>query len=172
MAPSDQQSPSQIETTRIETRTEDGALVHTPTLRGAPLWLRLGALLYDAVLLFCVLAVAVWMLIYPYELIAARPFPTFEPVYAILKQIYLLAIVVGFYVYFWTHGGQTLGLRAWRLRVQRNGGGPLSARDALRRFGWATLSLLPAGLGLWWSLIDREGLAWHDRKSHTRIVRE
>ena len=145
--------------------------VPTEVPRGAPLLLRLGAMLYDIVLLFCVLAVAVWLLIYPYELIAARPFPTFEPLYATLKQIYLLAILVGFYAYFWTHGGQTLGLRAWHLRVQRDDGKPLSLRDALRRFGWATLSLLPAGLGLWWSLIDREGLAWHDRKSRTRLVK-
>jgi len=30
--------------------------------------------------------------------------------------------------------------------------------------------LLPAGLGWWWMLVDRERLAWHDRLSGTRIV--
>jgi len=127
-------------------------------------------MVYDSVLLFAVLAVAVWLLIYPYELITALPFPNREPLHRTLYQLYLLAIVVGFYVYFWTHGGQTLGLRVWRLGVERADGAPLAARDALRRLGWAALGLLPAGLGLWWCLVDRDGLAWYDRRSGTRIV--
>ncbi len=152
MAPSDPQTP----------------VVTAPQAASLPR--RLGAMVYDCALLFAVLAVAVWLLIYPYELILAEPFPNREPLYRTLEQIYLLAIIVGFYSYFWTHGGQTLGLRAWRLRLVREDGGPVCIRDALRRLGWATLSLLPAGLGLWWCLIDREGLAWHDRRSRTRLV--
>jgi hypothetical protein len=61
-------------------------------------------------------------------------------------------------------------MRSWRVRVVRADGGPLSAADALRRFAWAALSLLPLGLGLWWCLIDREHLAWHDRASGTRLL--
>lgn len=131
---------------------------------------RLGALLYDSLLLFGLLMLAVAALIIPYDLIAARPYPQAEPLYRLLMQLYLAAVIVGFYVYFWTQGGQTLGMRTWRLRVVGDDGGPLSLADALRRFAWATLSLLPAGLGLWWCLLDPEGLAWHDRRSHTRLV--
>ena len=131
---------------------------------------RLGALLYDGVLLLGLLMLAILLLIAPYDLIAARPYPHGDPLYRTLLQGYLLAVICGFYVYFWTHGGQTLGMRTWRFRVLRDDGAPLSLADALRRFAWATLSLAPAGLGLWWCLFDREGLAWHDRRSRTRPV--
>lgn len=136
----------------------------------AALWRRLGALLYDALLLSGLLLLATAVLIVPYDLLAARPYPHGELVYRTLLQAYLLAVIAGFFVYFWTHGGQTLGMSAWRLRVVRDDGKPLSTKDALRRFAWASLSLLPAGLGLWWSLFDPERLAWHDRRSRTRVV--
>lgn len=131
---------------------------------------RLGALLYDSLLLSGLLLLATAVFIIPYDLLAARPYPHGELLYRTLLQLYLLAVIAGFFVYFWTHGGQTLGMSAWRLRVVRDDGTPLNSRDALRRLAWATLSLLPAGLGLWWGLFDPERLAWHDRRSRTRLV--
>lgn len=138
--------------------------------RAPSLLRRLGALLYDGVLLLGLLMLATLVLIVPYDLIAARPYPHGDFIYRTLLQGYLLAVIAGFYVYFWTHGGQTLGMRTWRLRVVREGGSPLSTVDAMRRFVWATVSIAPLGLGLWWCLFDREGLAWHDRRSRTRLV--
>lgn len=84
----------------------------------------------------------------------------------------LAAIAMVFFGWFWTHGGQTLGMRAWRLRVERADGTPLRWRDALTRWLAAWLSLLPAGLGYWWSLADAERRCWHDRLSGTRLVHE
>jgi len=150
------------------------ALLHAEPPQTAPqvarLPRRLGALLYDGILLFALLLLATALLIIPYDLLAARPYPQGEWMYRTLFQAYLLAVIVGFFVYFWTHGGQTLGMSAWRLRVVRDDGGRLSARDALRRLAWAALSLAPVGLGLWWCLFDREHLAWHDRRSRTRLI--
>ncbi len=142
----------------------------TPPATSATLLRRLGALCYDAVLLAALLMLATALLIIPYDLLAARPYPHGDWLYRTLLQGYLIAVIAGFYIYFWTHGGQTLGMSAWRLRVVGADGEPLTANDALRRLGWATLSLLPAGLGLWWSLVDRDHLAWHDRRSGTRLV--
>jgi len=131
---------------------------------------RLGALLYDSVLLFALLLLATALLIVPYDLLAARPYPQDDWLYRTLFQAYLLAVILGFFVYFWTHGGQTLGMSAWRLRVVRDDGRPLRTREALRRCAFAAVSLLPAGLGLWWCLFDREHLTWHDRRSRTRVI--
>lgn len=131
---------------------------------------RLGALLYDSVLLLGLLMLAILVLIVPYDLMASRPYPHGDPLYRTLLQGYLLMVIGGFYAYFWTHGGQTLGMRTWRFRVLRDDGMPLSLTDALRRLAWAALSLAPAGVGLWWCLVDPDGLAWHDRRSHTRPV--
>ncbi|OGI41569.1 MAG: hypothetical protein A2150_00620 [Candidatus Muproteobacteria bacterium RBG_16_64_11] len=40
-----------------------------------------------------------------------------------------------FYGWFWTRGGQTLGMRAWRLRLTRADGGPVTWRRAALRIG-------------------------------------
>jgi uncharacterized RDD family membrane protein YckC len=127
---------------------------------------RLAATLYDLLLLFGVLVVAAAVVVIPYLQFTASPFPHQSWCY----RLYLLAVICGFYVFPWVKGGQTLGMRAWRFRVLRDDGGGLHPRDALSRLLWATVSLAPAGAGLLWLLIDREGLAWHDRLSHTRLV--
>ncbi len=142
----------------------DISLAKTPSLLR-----RIGALLYDSVLLLGVLMLAVMLVVIPYGLITdASPYE--NSIHRMLMQGYLSAVVVGFYAFFWTHGGQTLGMRAWRFRVILDNGKNLTTRDALRRFGWATVSLLPGGIGLWWCLFDRDGLAWHDRRSGSRLV--
>ncbi|AFL72886.1 RDD family protein [Thiocystis violascens] len=140
------------------------------TLANQPsLFRRLGAMLYDSVLLLGVLILATAIVAIPYEIVVgAKVYEATLPL--ALMRLYLLVVVAAFYVYFWMRGGQTLGMRAWRFRVIGDDGGNLGFGSALQRFGWAILSLLPAGLGFWWSLIDRDRLAWHDRKSHSRLV--
>ena len=83
----------------------------------------------------------------------------------------LLAIAMAFFCGFWSHGGQTVGMRAWRIRVVRADGGALTALLAAARFGLGLVSLLPGGLGLWWGVFDREKRSWHDRWTSTRVVR-
>lgn len=87
-----------------------------------------------------------------------------------LLQLYLLAIILAYYVYFWTGGRQSLGMRAWRVLVIRADAQPLTHTDALRRFAFAALTLAPVGLGLWWVLFDRDGQTWYERLSQTRSV--
>lgn len=85
-------------------------------------------------------------------------------------QLYLLAVILAYYLYFWTQGRQTLAMRAWRLLILREDGAPLRAQDALWRIGFAVLTLAPAGLGLWWMLFDRDRLTWYDRLAGTRTL--
>jgi len=84
----------------------------------------------------------------------------------------LAAIVVLFFTGFWVRGGQTLGMKAWRLRLVARDGGPVRWPSALARFAASLVSLAPAGLGFWWAAIDPQRRAWHDRLSKTRIVHE
>ncbi len=82
-------------------------------------------------------------------------------------------LLTGLYaVLSWRTGGQTLGMRPWRLRVRARDGGQASTGALWLRFGVATVSLLAGGLGFWWAWVDRERLTWHDRASGTRMVRE
>jgi uncharacterized RDD family membrane protein YckC len=85
-------------------------------------------------------------------------------------QIFLFAAPAFFFAWFWTHGGQTLGMRAWRLKLLDRSGAVVTWRQSLVRYAGAWLSLLAFGLGYLWVWIDRDGLAWHDRLSNTRIV--
>ena len=74
-----------------------------------------------------------------------------------------------FYGWFWTHGGQTLGMRAWRLKVVKENGDSLQWMQAAVRYIYAQLSWLVAGLGFLWIMIDKNKLAWHDHLSHTYL---
>ena len=134
---------------------------------------RLLALCYDA---FPV--VALWLLLSAlftaaFTLAGHGERETIAPFSALQLLLWLACwLVTGAYaVLSWRRGGQTLGMRPWRLRLVAADGGPASTRAACVRFGVGTLSLLAGGLGFWWAWLDRERLAWHDRASGTRIVR-
>jgi uncharacterized RDD family membrane protein YckC len=83
--------------------------------------------------------------------------------------VYLGLVTFGFVGWFWTHGGQTLGMKAWRLRLLAADGMGVGWGRAALRFTGALLSFACLGLGYWWMLVDPDGLAWHDRLSDTRI---
>lgn len=71
----------------------------------------------------------------------------------------------------WHRGGQTLGMRPWRLKVIARDGGPPTLKALWVRFAVATFSLALGGLGFWWAWFDGERLTWHDRFSGTRTIR-
>ena len=127
---------------------------------------RLAAMAYDALALFGVLVVAAAILVIPLGVGAGYRIPSDNLGF----RLYLLAVILGYFAWPWTKGGQTLGMRAWRIRVLRADGGELRWRDALLRLAVACLSWAPLGLGFVWVLVDRERLAWHDRLSATRLV--
>jgi uncharacterized RDD family membrane protein YckC len=87
-----------------------------------------------------------------------------------LYTAFLLWVAWLYFAFQWTHGGRTLGMKAWRLRLVRRDGGPPGWRDATLRFAAALVSLLPAGAGFLWALVDPGRLAFHDRASGTELV--
>jgi uncharacterized RDD family membrane protein YckC len=89
----------------------------------------------------------------------------------LLVQALLLAVTGLYFVISWRRGGQTIGMRAWRLRVVRSDGRPLDTRQALVRFGISLLSLAAVGLGFFWALIDAQNRTWHDIAAETLVVR-
>jgi uncharacterized RDD family membrane protein YckC len=123
---------------------------------------RLAAICYDALLLAALLLVLTTLLL------ALRRGQEIPP-QTWWFQVLVIGVVALFYSWFWTHGGQTLGMRAWRIRVVRDDGRPLTWRDALLRFAAAWLAALPAGLGFWWCFFDAKGRCWHDRLTHTHV---
>lgn len=126
---------------------------------------RLAGMLYDALVVSALLLIAATPVV-----VLAQDEITAGAGRA-LFQAYLLAVVFVFFGGFWVHGGQTVGMRAWRLRLTDVQGGAVTWPQAALRFGAALLSALPAGLGFLWVLWDPEGCAWHDRLSGTRLRR-
>ncbi len=88
-----------------------------------------------------------------------------------LEFIVFLAIAGLYAVPSWKRGGQTIGMRAWRLRVVSADAGTASTGALWLRFAVGCLALAAGGLGFWWAWIDRDGLTWHDRASRTRLLR-
>ncbi|MFL9879095.1 RDD family protein [Herbaspirillum rhizosphaerae] len=111
----------------------------TPSLRR-----RLCSMLYESMLLFGVLFISAWL---------------FSTLLQQRHALYLrhaleswLFIVLGLYfIWFWTHGGQTLAMKTWRIRVVGNDGLPVSTLRALARFLLSWLWFIP-GLALAWAL--------------------
>lgn len=132
-------------------------------LEPAGLFRRLAAIVYDALLLLAI------MLLFTFVVWAVRGGREIEPG-TVWFQLALVVMAMVYFGWFWSHGGQTLGMRSWKIRVHRANGGNLTWSIAVGRFWLAWLSALPAGLGFWWAWIDAERLCWHDRLSRTRLV--
>jgi uncharacterized RDD family membrane protein YckC len=138
------------------------------TLQPAGLFRRLAAIFYDSLLLFALLMIAagLWL-----PLTDGEALNSAHPLYP-LFQASLLLVALTFFGGFWLVGGQTLGMRAWRVKVRDAHGGPISPKQAVARFFGAILSWLVFGLGFVWVLIDPQKRSWHDLLSSTVLVYE
>jgi len=126
-------------------------------------WRRLAAQTYDFLLLIALLFLATALLL---------PFTAGMAVtdqHTLIYRIYLVVVSFFFYGWFWTHGGQTLGLRAWKLTVLTQDKKTLNWTQALVRFVTASVSLGFFGLGYLWILIDKDRRGWHDHLSKTAV---
>jgi uncharacterized RDD family membrane protein YckC len=123
---------------------------------------RLSAIFYDLLLLVAVLFVATALLL---PLNGGKAFTTQQ----FFLPLYLLLVSFFFYAWFWTHGGQTLGLRAWKIKVLTLDMKPISWKQALLRFMTAIVSWLFLGLGFLWAFVDKNQLSWHDHLSKTTL---
>jgi len=125
---------------------------------------RIGAMLYDALLILALLFLAT------IPFIALRGGEPVEPGSNLPYQITLAVIIFTFFVGFWSRSGRTLGMQSWGLRAETSDGQIPSVGQASIRFSASILSWLPVGLGFLWQLWDKEKLTWHDRISGTRLM--
>ncbi len=136
---------------------------NTPEYIPAGLLVRLVAMFYDALLLLSALMIATAIALFVTKGASLAHNPFFRTM--------LFLICFSFYAWFWLHGGQTLGMRAWKLRLQNKDGRPITIWQALLRFLVAIPSLAFAGLGFLWMLIDKDKMTLYDRFSESVIVR-
>jgi len=138
---------------------------HPPSI--APLRLRTFAFAYDLLPLL-----GLWFLAGVVAVaLTGGALDPHRPAHRILVQELTVILWTGYFIVSWVRGGQTLGMRAWRLRVVRDDGGPLAWPQALLRLAVGCVSLAALGAGFWWALIDAQRRTWHDRAAGTVVAR-
>jgi uncharacterized RDD family membrane protein YckC len=127
----------------------------------------MAAMLYDALLVIalvfvvCTIALAIQVKLNPGAGDVLAPH---------LTLLLIAATTLCFFCLFWSRGGQTLGMQAWRIKlVDFRGRVPGPGRALLRALA-ALLSAACLGLGYLWCLLDRRGRYWHDYLSGTELV--
>ncbi len=127
---------------------------------------RLASLVYECLLLAGILLVAGFPLL---ALVQAIPAPWGR----LINQVCLVGVAGMYLVWFWRHGGQTLAMQTWRIRlVDASGRRPVGLHQAWLRYSLALLGLLGLGIGFLWALWDRDRQFLHDRLAGTRLVSE
>lgn len=118
---------------------------------------RLASMAYEAVLLFAVAFFAAWVFFF-----ASGGREAIEGWPRLALQLLIAAVFAAYFLWCWLRGGQTLAMKAWRIRLVG-----VTPRKALLRFVLAFL-LLPVSIA--WALVDRERQFLHDRLAGTRLV--
>ena len=136
------------------------------TIRYAGLVRRLIAIIYDLLLLLAILFIATAAAMVVNNVDAIVPGQPLYPFYV----IYLLTISFIYYGWFWTHGGQTLGMKTWKMKLQQENGDAVTWPLALLRFITAIISWSTAGLGFLWSLFHPKRRTWHDMVSKCVLI--
>ena len=132
---------------------------------------RLGALIYDALLAMAISmaygGIAVYVRYGLLEETLAEGEKAQSGPIEFMGMILALSL---FFCFFWKRAGQTLGMRAWRLRLQTPDGHLPNWRQCYLRAALAPFSLMFFGLGYLWCLVDKNGDAAHDRLGGLQVV--
>lgn len=135
---------------------------------------RLAAIFYDVFLLVAVVLVAASIFTIAAESFGGKHTSSKlleEDGIKLIFQLYLLFVSGLFYIWFWRNGGQTLGLKVWKIRLVNEHFEPPGYQQCLVRLFFAVVTLLPAGIGLLWMFFNPRRETLYDRLSGTRLVK-
>ncbi|MCX9157620.1 RDD family protein [Niveibacterium sp. 24ML] len=136
-----------------------------PTAELAGLRRRMACMLYESLLLVGVLAFAFLVPQLIYAIASKHVLPGWA------SWLHVTAVLGIYFYVLWRRNGQTLAMQTWRLQlVDANSGMPPSAAQCIIRYLLAWPSVLFAGAGLVWALVDRDRQFMHDRFAGTCIV--
>jgi uncharacterized RDD family membrane protein YckC len=127
-------------------------------------WRRIICMVYEFLLLLAVLFLASFIF---HLILSDTQAPYFRPLF----QVYLIVIMGYYFTWFWTHGGQTLAMQTWKMRLVAADGSSLTKKQALTRYLFALIGIFFFGVGIIWALLDRDRQFLHDRLAGTRIIK-
>lgn len=125
---------------------------------------RLACMLYESLLLLGVLSLAFMV---P-QLILGMGFGIALPGWALLAHLFVA--LGAYFLWFWSHGGQTLAMQTWKIELSTVSGLRPPFGRLMLRYALAWPSLAYFGVGLVWALFDRDRQFLHDRLAGTRLV--
>ena len=160
--------------------TTPDAAAPTPALRR-----RLLSMTYEAMLLFAVVFIAGYL--FDTVTQSRNALMLRNP-----RQAWLFAVLGLYFAWFWVHGGQTLAMKTWRIRLVGPAGSRMTWGRAVARYlllwifviptlgllatfgiqGWESVAAIGAATLLppFYALFDRDGQFVHDRLLGTRLV--
>ena len=124
---------------------------------------RLSSMLYEGLVVFAVLLIGFLLpqiVLNAFGLVLAPR----------LLWLHVLGLLLLYFVWCWLHGGQTLPMKTWKMRVANQDGGPIRPLQAILRYLAAWPSILLGGVGIFWALFDKDKQFLHDRIAGSRIV--
>ncbi len=154
--------------------------MNTDTYQRAGFFRRLAAMIYDALIavavgmLSALIIVGVITALLENEVLSKQGYEHVNELiqasfaYQLVIQVWVGVWIAGFFLWFWKHGGQTLGMRAWRLRI-------FNLRDDDKPIGYGRLiiRLITAlgGLGTLLVMLDFKGKqSFQDRLAGTQVL--
>jgi len=90
--------------------------------------------------------------------------------YTLLLRLFLGGLIVLYFGWFWRHGGQTLGMKTWKIKLITNDSQVIEWKQVIIREITAVISWFCLGLGFVWSIFDKQKRSWHDIASKTTLI--
>ena len=125
---------------------------------------RIASMAYESLLLLGVLSISFML---PH-LAIGMAFDTVLPGWALIGHVFL--VLGAYFLWYWHHGGQTLAMQTWKIRLSTPSGAQPSLSRLTLRYVLAWPCVLYLGAGLFWALFDRDRQFLHDRLAGTRMV--
>lgn len=129
---------------------------------------RLAAMVYDGLILIALYIILGGLLVTAIS--AAEGTEELVRLSPATAMSFFFSIAFLYYMHSWRKGGQTIGMKSWRLRLINDDGRPVQLSQCMLRSGAGFFSILIVGLGYWWMLFDNRQRTWHDIASVTRVI--
>jgi uncharacterized RDD family membrane protein YckC len=92
---------------------------------------------------------------------------------ALLWLVVILVVSLAYFPWFWARGGQTPGMKMFRLRVVRDAdGGPVSGMSAFLRLIGFWVNSVVFYIGFIWIFVDKRRRGWHDLIAGTVVIEQ
>ncbi len=141
----------------------------------AALWRRLAAMAYDSIVIIAIWIVIGFIVLSVFGIDQAQMVETervvMNPYYRITLFSSMLLSAFLFFAWFWTHSGQTLGMQAWKLRVQNLDASAITYKQSLIRFFIAPFSFILLGAGYFYMFFNAKKLTLPDLLSQSVVVK-